>query len=124
MARNESEVDTAEVESAAAEAEGQPDGATAAAPAQGGELPEHLRKRRTELGRVVSDKMDKTVVVSVERSKLHPLYKKVVRQSVKFMAHDELGSATGDLVRIIESRPMSARKRWQVVEIVERAVRI
>ena len=86
-----------------------------------GELPEYLKSRRTEIGRVVSDKMQKTVVVSVERSKTHPIYKKVMRQSVKFMAHDELGSAMGDTVRIIESRPLSARKRWRVVEIVKRA---
>jgi len=84
-------------------------------------LPEYLHHRRTEIGRVVSDKMQKTVVVSVERSKPHRLYKKVVRQTVKFMAHDELGSAMGDTVRIIESRPMSRRKRWQVVEIVQKA---
>jgi small subunit ribosomal protein S17 len=65
--------------------------------------------------------MEKTVVVSVERAKPHPLYKKIVRRTVKFMAHDELGSGMGDTVRIVESRPMSRRKRWQVVEIVQRA---
>jgi small subunit ribosomal protein S17 len=93
--------------------------------AEGGkELPEHLHSRRTEIGRVVSDKMQKTVVVSVERSKPHPLYKKIMRRSAKFMAHDEMGSAMGDTVRIIESRPMSKRKRWQVIEIVQRAEKI
>jgi small subunit ribosomal protein S17 len=85
------------------------------------DLPEYLRNRRTELGRVVSNKMQKTVVVLVQRSKPHPLYKKVMRRSVKFMAHDELGAAMGDTVRIIESRPMSRHKRWRVVEIVQRA---
>ena len=87
-------------------------------------LPEYLHKRRTEVGRVVSDKMEKSVVVLVERKKPHPLYKKVMRRSVKFMAHDEMGSAEGDTVRIIESRPMSARKRWQVIEIVAKAVKL
>jgi small subunit ribosomal protein S17 len=84
------------------------------------QLAEYLRKRRIETGRVVSDKMQKTVVVSVERSKRHPIYKKVMRRSVKFMAHDELGAAMGDTVRIIESRPMSKHKRWTVIEILKR----
>jgi len=87
-------------------------------------LPQYLEKRRTEVGRVVSDKMEKSVVVLVERKKPHPLYKKIMRRSVKFMAHDEMGSAEGDTVRIIESRPMSARKRWQVIEIVAKAVKL
>ena len=90
----------------------------------GTQLPEYLRSRRTEVGRVVSDKMEKTVVVQVERKKPHPLYKKVIGRSVKFMAHDELGSAEGDTVRIIESRPMSARKRWQVIEIIAKAEKL
>jgi small subunit ribosomal protein S17 len=85
------------------------------------ELPQYLQRRRSEVGRVVSDKMEKSVVVSVERSKQHPIYKKVMRRSIKFMAHDELGAAAGDLVRIVEARPMSKRKRWQVVEIMQRA---
>ncbi len=84
-------------------------------------IPQYLQARRTEVGRVVSDKMEKSVVVSVERSKPHPIYKKVMRQSVKFMAHDEMGAAAGDLVRIVESRPRSKRKRWQVIEIMQRA---
>ncbi len=88
---------------------------------QGKELPEYLSRRRTEIGRVVSDKMQKTVVVSVQRSKTHPIYKKVIRQTAKFMAHDELNSGMGDTVRIIESRPMSRRKRWQVIEIIQKA---
>ena len=87
-------------------------------------IPQYLQTRRTEVGRVVSDKMEKSVVVSVERSKPHPIYKKVMRRSVKFMAHDEMGAVAGDLVRIVESRPMSKRKRWQVIEIVQRAVKL
>ena len=78
-------------------------------------------KRRTKTGRVVSDKMDKTVVVSVERLRRHPIYKRVVRLSSKFKAHDQENSAkVGDTVRIEESRPLSREKRWTVVEIVAR----
>jgi small subunit ribosomal protein S17 len=76
-------------------------------------------KRRTKVGRVVSDKMDRTVVVSVERLRRHPVYKRVVRLSSKFKAHDEDNSArVGDTVRIEESRPLSREKRWTVVEVV------
>ena len=78
-------------------------------------------KRRSKTGRVVSDKMDKTVVVSVERLRRHPIYKRVVRLSSKFKAHDEENTArVGDTVRIEESRPISAEKRWTVVEVVAR----
>ena len=78
-------------------------------------------KRRSKVGRVVSDKMDRTVVVSVERLRRHPIYKRVVRLSSKFKAHDEDNSAkVGDTVRIEESRPLSREKRWTVVEIVAR----
>jgi small subunit ribosomal protein S17 len=78
--------------------------------------------RKTKVGRVVSDKMDKTIVVSVERLTRHPLYKRVVRASSKFAAHDELNAArVGDTVRIEESRPLSRTKRWQLVEVLSRA---
>ena len=78
-------------------------------------------KRRTKVGRVVSDKMDKTVVVSVERLRRHAIYKRVVRLSSKFKAHDQDNTArVGDTVRIEESRPLSREKRWTVVEIVAR----
>ena len=87
-------------------------------------LPEYLRTKRTEVGRVVSDKMEKTVVVLVERRKQHPIYKKVMRRSVKFMAHNEMGAQTGDTVRIIESRPLSANKRWRVLEIIAKADKV
>lgn len=87
-------------------------------------LPEYLRRRRSEIGHVVSDKMTNTVVVLVDRAKPHPLYKKIMRRSTKFMAHDELGAVTGDRVRIIESRPISKNKRWRVVEILQRAEKI
>jgi small subunit ribosomal protein S17 len=78
--------------------------------------------RKTKVGRVVSDKMDKTIVVSVERLTRHPLYKRVVRASSKFAAHDELNAArVGDTVLIEESRPLSRTKRWRLVEVVSRA---
>ena len=78
-------------------------------------------KRKSKIGRVVSDKMDKTVVVSVVRLRRHPIYKRVVRLSSKFKAHDAENSAhVGDTVRIEESRPLSREKRWTVVEVVAR----
>ena len=78
-----------------------------------------VRKEKT--GRVVSDKMDKTIVVSVERLQRHPLYKRVIRLTTKFKAHDERNEARiGDTVRIVESRPLSATKRWRMVEIIAR----
>jgi small subunit ribosomal protein S17 len=79
-------------------------------------------KRKTKVGRVVSDRMDKTIVVSVERLARHRLYKRVVRLTTKFKAHDEANEAhVGDTVRIEESRPLSATKRWRLVEVVQRA---
>ena len=79
-------------------------------------------KRKTKVGRVVSDKMDKTIVVSVERLARHPLYKRVIRLTTKFKAHDETNSAhVGDTVRIEESRPLSATTRWRRVAIVAAA---
>ena len=79
-------------------------------------------KRKTKVGRVVSDKMDKTIVVSVERLARHPLYKRVIRLTTKFKAHDEANEAhVGDTVLIEESRPLSATKRWRLVSVVARA---
>ena len=78
--------------------------------------------RKTRVGLVVSDKMEKTVVVSIERRVQHPVYGKMIRRTKKLKAHDETNDAkTGDTVRIMETRPMSKDKRWRVVEIVERA---
>ena len=87
------------------------------------EKPEHDRGRRQERrGVVVSDAMDKTIVVKVDTIRSHPRYKKVIRRSVKFHAHDEQNSAkVGDVVRIVETRPLSATKNWRLVEIVEAA---
>ncbi len=78
-------------------------------------------KRKTKVGRVVSDRMDKTIVVSVERLARHRLYKRVIRLSTKFKAHDEDNDARiGDTVLIEESRPLSATKRWRLVSVVQR----
>jgi small subunit ribosomal protein S17 len=83
--------------------------------------PEHERGRRQERrGVVVSDAMDKTIVVKVEAIRSHPKYKKVIRRSVKFHAHDEQNRAhVGDIVRIVETRPLSKTKHWRLAEIVE-----
>ena len=78
--------------------------------------------RKVRVGRVVSDKMDKTVVVQITDRKSHPLYKKVMQRRVRFKAHDEGNECKiGDLVRIMETRPLSKDKRWRVVEVVEKA---
>lgn len=78
-------------------------------------------KRAEKIGVVTSDKMTKTVVVRVDRLVKHPIYRKYVRKRKKFMAHDEQGAKIGDKVRIVETRPLSARKRWRVVEIIQKA---
>ena len=79
-------------------------------------------KRKTKVGRVVSDKMDKTIVVSVERLARHRLYKRVIRLTTKFKAHDDANEAhVGDTVLIEESRPLSATKRWRLVSVIQRA---
>ena len=79
------------------------------------------RKRKTRFGRVVSNKMDKTVVVVIETSKRHPLYKKTIKRSVRYKAHDENNKCgPGDIVRIVETRPLSRQKRWRVAEIIKR----
>jgi small subunit ribosomal protein S17 len=80
----------------------------------------NLRKTRT--GKVVSDKMDKTIVVAVEDHVKHPLYKKIVKRTYKLKAHDEQNECrVGDTVKVMETRPLSKDKRWRLVEIVEKA---
>ena len=80
----------------------------------------NLRKTRT--GKVVSDKMDKTIVVAVEDHVKHPLYKKIVKRTYKLKAHDELNQCNvGDTVKVMETRPLSKDKRWRLVEVVEKA---
>ena len=79
-------------------------------------------KRKVRLGTVISDKMDKSIVVRIERTMSHPVYLKTFRTSSKLYAHDEKNEAgVGDVVRVMETRPLSARKRWRLVEIVEKA---
>ena len=78
--------------------------------------------RKVRIGKVVSDKMDKTIVVAIEDSVKHPLYGKVVKRTVKLKAHDENNSCgVGDRVKVMETRPLSRDKRWRLVEIVEKA---
>jgi small subunit ribosomal protein S17 len=83
----------------------------------------HGGNRAQRVGVVTSDKMTKTVVVRVDRLIKHPKYRRYVRRKKQFMAHDELGAGIGDKVRIVETRPLSARKRWRVVEIVQKAAK-
>ena len=78
--------------------------------------------RKTRVGKVVGDKMDKTVVVAIEDNVKHPLYKKIIKNTVKFKAHDENNECgIGDRVLLMETRPLSKDKRWRVVEIIEKA---
>ena len=78
--------------------------------------------RKTRVGKVVSDKMDKTIVVAIETSVKHPLYKKVIKRTYKLKAHDEQNQCNvGDKVKVMETRPLSKDKRWRLVEIVEKA---
>ncbi len=78
--------------------------------------------RKTQVGKVVSDKMDKTIVVAIQDSVKHPLYKKIIKRTVKLKAHDENNECKiGDRVRVMETRPLSKDKRWRLVEIIEKA---
>jgi small subunit ribosomal protein S17 len=81
-----------------------------------------MAQQKMRIGRVVSDKMDKTVVVAVDVPKHHPLYHKVINETVKYKVHDETKqSKTGDIVRIIETRPLSKEKRWRLAEIITKS---
>ena len=83
---------------------------------------EERNLRKTRVGTVVSDKMDKTIVVAIEDNVSHPLYKKIIKRTVKFKAHDEKNEAkAGDRVKIMETRPLSKDKHWRLVEIIEKA---
>lgn len=83
---------------------------------------EQRNERKTRIGKVVSDKMEKTVVVAVERLVRHPLYNKPMKQTDRFKAHDENNeSHVGDTVKIMETRPLSKDKRWRVIEVLEKA---
>jgi small subunit ribosomal protein S17 len=83
---------------------------------------EHQGNRKSMIGTVTSDKMDKTIAIRVETVKQHPLYKKTIKTSKKYKAHDENNEAkTGDIVKIMETRPLSKEKRWTLIEIVQKA---
>ena len=85
-------------------------------------MTERTTSRKTRTGKVVSDKMDKTIVVAVEDRVAHPLYKKIVKRTYKLKAHDENNECgVGDIVKVMETRPLSKDKRWRMVEIIEKA---
>ena len=78
--------------------------------------------RKTRIGKVISDKMDKTIVVAIETRVPHPLYKKIIRRTYKLKAHDETNECgAGDIVRVMETRPLSKQKRWRLIEVIEKA---
>lgn len=86
------------------------------------EVSEERGRRKVRVGRVVSDKMEKTATVQVERSFKHPRFKRVIRRRKKFLVHDEENTLkVGDQVRIIETRPLSSRKRWRLLDVIQRA---
>lgn len=115
---NVSETENAAVETQAAEASAP----VTPAAAESGEAVERVPHKKTRMGLVVSDKMQKSIVVRVTRRVRHPLYKKYFYKSKKYLVHDENDECNvGDTVRIIETRPLSARKRWRLDAIVERA---
>lgn len=88
----------------------------------GTEKGKRLTRRKVRIGVVVSDKMNKSATVSIERRVMHPLYKKYYKKTTKFIIHDENNECkVGDKVKIMETRPLSKRKRWRLVEIIERA---
>jgi len=109
-------------ESVAPEAPAAPEAAPPSPASQAEPQAETRGRRKVRVGVVVSDKMDKTVLVRIDRRVRHPLYKKTVARANKLAAHDESNDAhVGDTVRVVETRPLSKSKRWRVVEIVERA---
>ena len=115
--------DTDAATQTAAESSAPSESTAGAAQANGGASRTRRGNRVQKVGTVSSDKMQKTVVVRVDRQVLHPKYRRYVRRTSKFMAHDDLGATVGDRVRIVETRPLSAKKRWRVVEIVQKAAK-
>lgn len=114
---------SAETPAPSADAAAAGNGAELAAAASAKPAKSARGNRVQKIGTVASDKMQKTVVVRVDRKVLHPKYRRYVRRTSKFMAHDDLGATVGDRVRIVETRPMSAKKRWRVIEIVQKAAK-
>jgi small subunit ribosomal protein S17 len=127
MAEETKEEVTTTADESAAEAttsgEAQAAGTSAqeAGEAKGAEAAGRRGRRAEKVGVVASDKMEKTCVVRVDRLVKHPKYRRYVRRTSKFMAHNERGAGIGDKVRIVETRPLSAHKRWRVVEIIQKA---
>jgi len=117
------EAQTASVEAAPAASETSSAPAASETESKGAVAKGRRGNRVQKVGTVSSDKMQKTVVVRVDRQVLHQKYRRYVRRTSKFMAHDELGATVGDRVRIVETRPLSTRKRWRVVEIVQKAAK-
>ena len=115
------EAQTAPVETAPSETSSAP--AASETESKGAVAKGRPGNRVQKVGTVSSDKMQKTVVVRVDRQVRHPKYRRYVRRTSKFMAHDDLGATIGDRVRIVETRPLSTRKRWRVVEIVQKAAK-
>lgn len=114
---------SAETSTPSADAAAAGNGAESAAAASAKPAKSARGNRVQKIGTVASDKMQKTVVVRVDRQVLHRKYRRYVRRTSKFMAHDELGATVGDRVRIVETRPLSAKKRWRVIEIVQKAAK-
>ena len=108
-------------ESGQALAQAQAGGVDAQAGNAAGTEAKRTSRRAEKIGVVASDKMEKTCVVRVDRLIKHPKYRRYVRRTSKFMAHNEQGATVGDKVRIVETRPLSAHKRWRVVEIIQKA---
>ena len=117
---NESEVSDLKSETSDAKTESAAAGNGSEAKSAG---PAKRAHRSQKVGVITSDKMQKTVVVRVDRLVRHTKYRRYVRRTSRFMAHDDLGATIGDKVRIVETRPMSARKRWRVIEIVQKAAK-
>ena len=114
---------SAETSAASTDAAAAGNGAESAAAASAKPAKSARGNRVQKIGTVASDKMQKTVVVRVDRKVLHRKYRRYVRRTSKFMAHDDLGATVGDRVRIVETRPLSAKKRWRVIEIVQKAAK-
>jgi small subunit ribosomal protein S17 len=117
------ETASAETSSASVDSASAGNGAASAAATTATPTKSARGNRVQKIGTVASDKMQKTVVVRVDRQVLHPKYRRYVRRTSKFMAHDDLGATVGDRVRIVETRPLSAKKRWRVIEIVQKAAK-
>jgi small subunit ribosomal protein S17 len=118
-----SETASAETSAASTDAASARNGADSTAATTAAPTKSARGNRVQKIGTVASDKMQKTVIVRVDRQVLHPKYRRYVRRTSKFMAHDDLGATVGDRVRIVETRPLSAKKRWRVIEIVQKAAK-